>query len=229
MSPLLILGMHRSGTSCLTGCLEESGLFLGDVNTEAGFNKKGNRENRSVMDVHEAALNARGYAWDKPPQTVIGWSEAERDKIKTLIDPYPKDKPWGIKDPRTLIFLSEWKTLTRPRFIGTYRHPMSVADSLMSRATAWGTPMRLDTALSLWKIYNAHMLSAYAETPFDILRFDCPSDLYIQKFKTSARTLGLSPPDTLTFFEKSLRHHDSDQDIPKDLQLIWTALEAISV
>jgi len=44
--PILILGMHRSGTSCLAGCLEEAGLYLGDVNLKAGFNKKGNRENR---------------------------------------------------------------------------------------------------------------------------------------------------------------------------------------
>jgi len=29
--PILILGMHRSGTSCLAGCLEEAGLYLGDV------------------------------------------------------------------------------------------------------------------------------------------------------------------------------------------------------
>ena len=28
-----ILGMHRSGTSCLTGSLQQAGLFLGDCHT----------------------------------------------------------------------------------------------------------------------------------------------------------------------------------------------------
>ena len=28
---VFVLGMHRSGTSCLAGCLEHCGLHLGDV------------------------------------------------------------------------------------------------------------------------------------------------------------------------------------------------------
>jgi len=32
---VLILGMHRSGTSCLAGSLQEAGLYLGEVNTAA--------------------------------------------------------------------------------------------------------------------------------------------------------------------------------------------------
>ena len=33
--PVAVIGMHRSGTSCLAGCLEDLGLNLGDVITEA--------------------------------------------------------------------------------------------------------------------------------------------------------------------------------------------------
>lgn len=28
---LIVFGMHRSGTSCLTGTLEEAGVYLGEV------------------------------------------------------------------------------------------------------------------------------------------------------------------------------------------------------
>lgn len=45
-STVLILGMHRSGTSCLAGSLQEAGLYLGEVNTAAPHNAKGNRESR---------------------------------------------------------------------------------------------------------------------------------------------------------------------------------------
>jgi len=43
--PMLILGMHRSGTSCLAGCLQAAGLISGEVNIQAMYNAKGNREN----------------------------------------------------------------------------------------------------------------------------------------------------------------------------------------
>jgi hypothetical protein len=40
-----ILGMHRSGTRCLTGTMQEAGLVLGKFSTFNEFNRKGNREN----------------------------------------------------------------------------------------------------------------------------------------------------------------------------------------
>ena len=55
-----VLGMHRSGTSCLTGTLEEAGVFLGEVVVQAKFNARGNRENRRIMDLHNAVLAAKG-------------------------------------------------------------------------------------------------------------------------------------------------------------------------
>ena len=42
---ILMLGMHRSGTSCLTGIMQALGVHLGEVFTESTWNKKGNREN----------------------------------------------------------------------------------------------------------------------------------------------------------------------------------------
>ncbi|WP_173204579.1 hypothetical protein [Sphingopyxis sp. BSNA05] len=37
---VLILGMHRSGTSCLAGALERCGLHLGDVRRTGTHNKR---------------------------------------------------------------------------------------------------------------------------------------------------------------------------------------------
>ena len=46
----IVLGMHRSGTSCLTGLLETSGLWLGeDSHRNAGKgNLEGSLESHSV-------------------------------------------------------------------------------------------------------------------------------------------------------------------------------------
>ena len=49
-APVAIVGMHRSGTSCLAGCLEDLGLTLGKVNRAAPHNLKGNNENPRFWD-----------------------------------------------------------------------------------------------------------------------------------------------------------------------------------
>ena len=65
---VVILGMHRSGTSVLAGSLQEAGLVLGDVVTQAPHNKKGNRENRAIMFMQEDLLQSNGGSWDNPPK-----------------------------------------------------------------------------------------------------------------------------------------------------------------
>ena len=53
-----ILGMHRSGTSCLTGSLQACGLELGKFHASNKHNKKGNRENQDIIDLHEGTASA---------------------------------------------------------------------------------------------------------------------------------------------------------------------------
>jgi len=49
LNPLIILGMHRSGTSALAGSLEGAGLNLGPVSTHEVDNAKGNREDTRII------------------------------------------------------------------------------------------------------------------------------------------------------------------------------------
>ena len=66
---LAILGMHRSGTSCLAGSLQKAGLFLGKHHTWNEHNKRGNRENQDIVDLHEELLRANEGKWHQPPKT----------------------------------------------------------------------------------------------------------------------------------------------------------------
>lgn len=52
----LILGMHRSGTSCLTGALERCGVHLGEVRRKGKYNKKGYFENATIQKIHDQIL-----------------------------------------------------------------------------------------------------------------------------------------------------------------------------
>jgi len=219
-TPVLILGMHRSGTSCLTGCLEEAGLYLGDVNTQAGFNKKGNRENRDIMTLHDTVLARVRAAWDDPPTphdsgATIDWTDAELDSLRALIAGYPNDRPWGVKDPRTLLVLGGWTQIAQPHFIGTFRHPMEVAASLITRAQTWKQDMPLDKALTLWRVYNQRLLALYAKAPFDILRYDVDATRYKANLNT------IAAPD--------LHHQHSQDPVPENLKTIWEALNAVAL
>jgi len=63
---VIVLGMHRSGTSALAGSLEAAGLCLGEINEYSEDNKKGNRESKSIMTLHNDLLERNGGSWDNP-------------------------------------------------------------------------------------------------------------------------------------------------------------------
>lgn len=229
-TPILILGMHRSGTSCLAGSLEDAGLYLGDVNTQAGFNKKGNRENRTAMELHEQVLERVGAAWNNPPATNPVWTADETRHLNNIINSFPTDRQWGLKDPRVLFMMEGWRALTTPRFIGTFRHPAEVAASLMHRAKKWAQPMSEDTAFHIWAVYNQRMLDMHKAQNFDILRYDIPAHIYHQNLIKAGKKLGFDVPNAPTFRETSLQNqHVKDAQIPASLKSIWETLNAIAV
>lgn len=101
-SPFIILGMHRSGTSCLAGSLQQAGLTLGDVYTANPFNKKGNREHPTLMALHDEVLESNGGSWHEPP-AVVQWQESHCQKRETFVQGFAGVAPWGFKDPRALL------------------------------------------------------------------------------------------------------------------------------
>ena len=83
--PVMVVGMHRSGTSFLTGSLQQAGLELGKFSAWNPHNLKGNRENLDIVAFNDAVLNARGFAWDNPPTSRILWTSEEYVQARELI------------------------------------------------------------------------------------------------------------------------------------------------
>lgn len=219
---VLILGMHRSGTSCLAGSLEEAGLYLGEVNTAAPHNAKGNRESRAIMDLQDDLLRANGGDWDAPPREVT-WPAEYRVRRDAIIATYPTDRLWGFKDPRTLLTLSGWlEALPSARFVGTFRHPLAVAASLNARN---GIPV--DKSLALWSSYNRLLLDYQRQFAFPMICFDWPPERYQQRLKAIIPTLSLSAPvKGFSFFESALRRNEAPkaQQGLMSLFMRWRAL-----
>ncbi len=203
-----ILGMHRSGTSCLAGSLQEAGLHLGEVNVEAPHNAKGNRENERIQRLQEALLVDNGGSWRRPPQ-VVQWSAERRAERDEIIASYAGQPRWGFKDPRTLFTLPGWQeVLPAMRFVGSYRHPLAAAASIQARGN-W----KPEAALALWLTYNRRLLQLHAELRFPLVSFDAPPDEYAAALERLSRQLDLVPPaGGFQFFEGELRRQSAPPD-----------------
>ena len=159
---ILVLGMHRSGTSAMTRMLNLLGADIGpDPETEVW-------EQPGLMDIHERALAAVGLeAWDDAsPLPADAWASDRLDRFQDELiawasEHYAADRPWVVKDPRMCRLAPLWwpvlQRLGRPPVcVLLARHPTEVAASLERRdALAAGH------AHALWL---RHMLEADAAT-----------------------------------------------------------------
>ena len=178
--------MHRSGTSCLAGSLQESGLFLGEIHTWNPHNLKGNRENQQFVDLHDAILADNGGAWDNPPKEIF-WSDEHKVQAMALLQEHSGTPAFGFKDPRALLLLDGWRELVpEMEYVGIHRHPNAVARSLERRS---GKPW--DESWDLWYVYNQAMFQFYKKKPFPILNFDDHEALLDEKMFHVATQLKL--------------------------------------
>lgn len=218
---IAVLGMHRSGTSMLTGSLEEAGLYLGEVNQRTRNNKKGNKESLYLMDFQESILEKNGGAWHNP-LIDIKWSTEDKAALKAYIQTFADQKVWGFKDPRTMFLLDEWRAqIPQLKMVGIYRHPMSVALSLQVR-----NQFKIQRGLNLWKIYNRRLLDLHKEFNFPIIEFiDKPLKLE-NSIKAVVDILELEQKDSYSFFFKKLVHnHAPETDLPLDVLQVYKRLK----
>lgn len=196
-----ILGMHRSGTSCLTGSLEEAGLFLADRHTWNPYNTKGNRENQKFVDLHDAILAAGHGAWNDPPRKVV-WSASHLQQARDLLGGYSQHSIFGFKDPRALLLLDGWKQVYPGlQFVGIFRHPNAVASSLANRD---GMPR--GQALDLWYRYNQMLYNEHVISNFPLLCFDDEQHIFQEKLDHVVKNLGLNDKNqSRSFYDEQLR------------------------
>ena len=222
LGPVAIVGMHRSGTSCLAGCLEDCGLVLGVVNRAAPHNRKGNNENEALRAVHHRILTDRGFDWDNPPSAPILWTRQERADLAARLQDYDPAHPWGFKDPRTLFLLDGWFDLVPGlRLAGSFRHPLETAASLTTR-----DGFSTQKGLGLWQAYNRQMLFWHARAAFPVLFYDSDSARYLAEVQAMAGALALDPAAPIRFRDESLTHHAALAAPPADCLSLWHDLHA---
>ncbi len=224
---VIILGMHRSGTSCLAGILESAGLALGKVSRKNLFNPRGNLESKKIIDLNDAVLRHNNGAWDNPPARVE-WPDALRRERDLIIGEFRDSRLWGFKDPRLLLTLDGWLEGLSGfdvLFAATFRRPEVVAQSLRHR-----NQFPLDKSLSLWKTYNEKLLAYHEAFHFPTISFDLPETSYRDAAGKLLRQLSLTPDfQAGAFFENELRHEarSPEAQLPPEIESIYKELERI--
>jgi GT2 family glycosyltransferase len=157
MPVLIITGMHRSGTSLTASLLQSAGLFIGERLMPASpGNEAGHFEDMEFYEFHRRALRATGHADDglvKTTQIDLP-KPLEREARQLIVARESGGRPWGWKDPRTVLFLDHWHRLLPHSFnLFVFRAPWEVVDSLYRRSDeVFGINPRL--ALDAWYHYN---------------------------------------------------------------------------
>jgi hypothetical protein len=179
--PLIILGMHRSGTSILSQMLRTCGVFIGrelDGHFESPYFRRCNNE----------ILSRAGSSWTDPWTYLERRAEPEFHRgCREWVEEYLKNSfgtrflglrhrtallgggawDWGWKDPRTCLTMPVWNEIyPEAKLLHITRHPLDVAISLQrreeERRKAGKRPQPqnadLEQCLRLWESYVAETL-----------------------------------------------------------------------
>ncbi len=223
---ICVLGMHRSGTSFLTGSLQKFGLELGKFHEWNPHNRKGNRENQDIVDLHDAVLASNSGSWDHPPARVQ-WQAEHIDQARAILASHAANPCWGFKDPRALLALDQWKILVPDiQFIGIYRHPMAVAKSLQKRGH-----LPIADGLALWQHYNKLLLRERKQRRFPMLCFDWDEQTLQERLARAATDLGMSgAAEDDPFYAPELRHHNFTalDELPWRVRRLYRQLQKLT-
>jgi hypothetical protein len=208
---VVIVGMHRSGTSYVAQMLQRGGLYLGpDLMDEAApDNLEGFGESRTAMRLNDRLLRLSGGDYLHPPEQLRSDAEADAALAGFVAD-LRAHPPAGWKDPRTTLTLPLWKPHLGAEYtlIGCLRHPLNVAHSLRARQQ-----MPLEQGLALWEAYNRRLWDhLQCEPELHLLDFDAPAEELLARSRALRQRLGLA--DAAGAFNPFLRHHQRTEELP---------------
>ncbi len=221
---VIVLGMHRSGTSLCANMLHALGVDMAEAPGVSPANQRGHWERPRINDLHDAVLALFGRGWNDPAHHLPlpdGWWEDARvasvqDQLVAFLQPRFGAAPhFGFKDPRTARLLALWPPVLQrigaaPAYVFCVRNPAQVARSVSARDS-----FPADQAAYRWLIYNAHAVCGVGESPVCVMAYE---DWFAAPQAALARLaafVGAPPPapTLLALIDAGLRH---DAPAPPD-------------
>jgi len=226
---IVVLGMHRSGTSAITRGLRALGVELGNnlYAPDPEINAKGYWEDADLAGLNIRLLKALGSEWhDTRPLphdfvdrlTSGGFLPQAVDLLQAKLQAH---RVFGFKDPRNSLLLPFWKRAfahlgVRVGYVLAVRNPLSVILSLARR-----DHFDFRKSAQLWLMHSVHMIEntgterERAIVDYDIL-METPGEV-LRRIGCSL-ALGVIPGELdayqREFLDRTLRHSEHDPDHP---------------
>ncbi|MFA7540943.1 MAG: glycosyltransferase [Lysobacterales bacterium] len=167
--PVLLLGMHRSGTSATARLMAALGARVGGddelLPAHPEDNPAGYWERLDVLLAHDRYLQAVACDWrtiaNLPDDPGGGLAGAQLDQdLRQAIARLDTGGPWLVKDPRLCLLLPVWlRRVPNAALVVAVRHPVEIADSLLrSHRGVYPAPY----VLALWEGYLIRALRSMA-------------------------------------------------------------------
>lgn len=242
---ILVLGMHRSGTSALTRCLNLAGMDLGsNLLSPAEMNAKGFWEHADAVRINDGLLEALGLYWYDLAPLPDGWlaseaADAARDAIRALVKRDFDSVPlWGIKDPRLCRLAPLWIEVLQEvgvKVVSVFmvRSPLEVAGSLHH-----AHHLSIPHGVVLWALHLGESAFAARNIPRVMVDYEHLLSEPVAVVSKIGHELGLvwpiQPGDRheaiLAFLDAGLRTHrkgDSEEQVPPFVMQLTQACASI--
>jgi hypothetical protein len=241
---ILVLGMHRSGTSLVARSLRCLGAKLGPAAEWSGpDNITGHWEHQGILTANETLLGQMGTSWDATEdlteKIAVGHAlnpaflNIERAVTRTLTAELNTHSPFGLKEPRLCRLLQFYGPILedigcKVSVVHVVRHPAEVAKSLARR-----NRMQIDHALRLWLAYNRDILRDVDPAwPMVTVTYEGMMTLPYLALNQMAEVFGLTVDEverrefTYRFIDRALWHEVDEQEmpLPLDVAMLWKQL-----
>tara|TARA_B110000483_G_scaffold32152_1_gene39010 strand:+ start:2304 stop:3461 length:1158 start_codon:yes stop_codon:yes gene_type:complete len=204
---VVVLGMHRSGTSAITRGLEVLGVNLGDNLYPAAIdNPKGFWEDNDFLGINEELLAHLDYSvdrlglidWQMPSTAIVESLELKAEKL--VSERCKKNALWGFKDPRTARLLPFWQAVFERvgcdvRYVIATRNPISIVESLYKRSGFEG-----GTTFYLWLEHLIPAISGTMNAKRVVVDYDQLLENPKLQLLRVAKALGVTAPEPLALF-----------------------------
>lgn len=241
---VVVLGMHRSGTSATTRMVSLLGVptcRADDLVRDRTGNARGHWESGSLVVFNDELLREASSAWWCPPPEGWDWTDmatAERlERARTAFYGAHVTSQWVWKDPRTCLTLPFWLAALHgpPAVVLVHRNPLEIAASLGARS---GLSTR--ATFALWERYLRTALAAAEGLPVFVSSFDetlrdpegWSGD--VAGFLAGAGVAVSARNGTADFASPALRHSErspedvaADPEVSPEQRLLAEALERL--
>jgi hypothetical protein len=178
---VVVVGMHRSGTSLCAHLLTCLGVDMADQLEVHPSNPKGHWERVEIRAYHDRILKLFDRDYYSPNHALAlptgWWTLPEVRKIRDELIVWLRQRMgtsarFGFKDPRTCRMMPLWREVLEelsltPRFVYCVRDPAQVARSVAARdkLEAADTEYR-------WSLYHAHAIAGIGNREVAVLPYN---------------------------------------------------------